>query len=345
MKSRPTLLAAGALLLTATLASCASGATSSSSTSAAASSAVASPSATVPAGPWSYTDGSGATITLDAPPERIVAHASSVAALIPLGIRPVGIYADQPVDVDPALKNLDLTGIEIVGQEWGVINIEKVAALQPDLILAEWWPLEQAYSGMEEETGAKDTLPKIAPVAGPAQGTSIVTLIEDYEKLAASLGADINSPAATAARSGFETSLANFRTALAGKPDLSVLAVSPTVDAIYVAAPAGASELSDFVSWGMNITAPVVADDRGYWETLSWENAGKYQPDLLLIDDRYGATTLEAAQQQPTWTQMKAAAAGAVVDWPAFWLRNYADYAAELDQLTAAINAADENLA
>ena len=344
MKSRPTLLAAGALLLTATLASCASGATSSSTTSAAAS-AAASPSATVPAGPWSYTDGSGATVTLDAPPERIVAHGSVAAALIPLGIRPVGIYADQPIDVDPALKNLDLTGIEIVGQEWGAINIEKVAALEPDLILAEWWPLEQAYSGMEEEAGAKDTLPKIAPVAGPAQGSSIVTLIEDYEKLAAGLGADINSPTATAARDGFETSLANFKAALAAKPNLSVLAVSPTVDAIYVAAPAGASELSDFVSWGMNITAPVVADDRGYWETLSWENASKYQPDLLLIDDRYGATTLAAAKQQPTWTQMKAAAADAVVDWPAFWLRNYVDYAAELDQLTAAINAADENLA
>ena len=41
---------------------------------------------------------------------------------------------------------------------------------------------------------------------------------------------------------------------------------------------------------------------------------------------------------------MKAAAAGAVVDWPAFWLRTYQDYSAELDQLTAAVNAADENL-
>ena len=41
---------------------------------------------------------------------------------------------------------------------------------------------------------------------------------------------------------------------------------------------------------------------------------------------------------------MKAAAAGAVVNWPAFWLRTYQDYSTELDQLTAAVNAADENL-
>ena len=31
--------------------------------------------------------------------------------------------------------------------------------------------------------------------------------------------------------------------------------------------------------------------------------------------------------------------------WPAFWLRNYAAYASELDKLTTAINAADANLA
>ena len=30
--------------------------------------------------------------------------------------------------------------------------------------------------------------------------------------------------------------------------------------------------------------------------------------------------------------------------WPAFWLRNYHAYSTELDKLTAAVNAADENL-
>jgi iron complex transport system substrate-binding protein len=42
---------------------------------------------------------------------------------------------------------------------------------------------------------------------------------------------------------------------------------------------------------------------------------------------------------------MKAAEAGQVADWPAFWLRNYAAYARELGKLTAAINAADAHLA
>src|SRR5688500_13616380 len=89
-------------------------------------------------GGWTYTDGSGQKITLDGVPKRIVAHGNSAAALIALGIKPVGIYADQPVDEDLGLKNLDLDGIEVVGEEWGVINVEAVAALKPDLIVAEW---------------------------------------------------------------------------------------------------------------------------------------------------------------------------------------------------------------
>jgi len=36
---------------------------------------------------WTYTDGSGQTVTLDEVPTTIIMHASAAAALIPLGIR------------------------------------------------------------------------------------------------------------------------------------------------------------------------------------------------------------------------------------------------------------------
>ena len=122
-----------------------------------------------------------------------------------------------------------------------------------------------------------------------------------------------------------------------------MLAVWAGDDALYVAATAGASELMDFKAWGLNLIDPEVADDRGYWETLSWENADKYQPDLIIVDNR-SAATIETAKAQPTWTLMKAAEVGQVTDWPAFWLRNYAHYAAALNELTTAINAADADL-
>ncbi|WP_377450809.1 ABC transporter substrate-binding protein [Rhodococcoides fascians] len=40
---------------------------------------------------FSYVDGRGETVELDAVPSRIVASEQAAAALIPLGIRPIGI--------------------------------------------------------------------------------------------------------------------------------------------------------------------------------------------------------------------------------------------------------------
>jgi iron complex transport system substrate-binding protein len=295
---------------------------------------------------WSYIDGSGTETTLDEAPTRIVAHGSAAAALMSFGIRPVGIYADEPVDSDLALRDLDLDGIEIVGEEWGVINVEAVAALDPDLIVAEWWPVEEAYSGLEEGANTSaDVMRDIAPVVGPAQGPSIVEMIEDYSALAESLGADLDDPAISEGRDRFDAAVAAFQDAVGSKPDLSVLAVSPTPESLYVAVPEYAAELADFTDWGLDLVVPD-SPDAGfeYWETLSWENADKYQADLLIVDERGYPANLDDAQRQPTWQALQAAEAGAVAVWPAYWVRTYEDYAGALEQLTASIEEADADL-
>lgn len=290
--------------------------------------------------PWSYTDGTGQTVTLDEIPTRIIASQDAAAGLIPLGIRPIAIYADSAVSDAGPLQDLDLTGIEIIGQAWGEVDLEKAAALNPQLVLAEYWPLDASWSG---GNSVSETLGALAPITGVTQGASVETLIHDYEALATSLGADLSRSEIAADKAAFEASKAAFQAATAAKPNLTALAVWAGADALYVAATAGAAELMDFRAWGLNLIDPEVADDRGYWETLSWEQADKYQPDLILVDNRQ-ASTLATAEAQPTWTLMKAADAGAVSEWPAFWLRNYRAYASELDKVTAAISAADENL-
>jgi iron complex transport system substrate-binding protein len=293
---------------------------------------------------WTYTDGGGKTVTLPDIPKRIVAHANVAAGLIPLGIRPVGIYVDGPVKDDPSLRGLDLTGIEILGEAWGEIDIEKLAAAKPDIIIAEYWPLEKAYSGMESGAADGSLIEQIAPVAGPAQGNSTEALIKDYEALATLLGADLSDPQIAADKAEFEAAKAAFQAAVKAKPGLNALAVWAGTDALYVASAAGSAELSDFVSWGFVVISPEVADDRGYWETVSWENADKYQPDLVLVDDRAGPATLATAEAQPTWKTIRAVEEGQVGDWPAFWMRNYRVYAQQLEKLTATINATDETV-
>ncbi|GIF75599.1 ABC transporter substrate-binding protein [Asanoa siamensis] len=300
------------------------------------------------AGPWSFTGGNGQTVKADKAPTRIIAHAGEAAALMSFGIKPVGIYSDEPVKTDPNLKNLDLTGITILGEEWGKIDVEKAASLAPDLIVGDWWPAEKAHSGMEEGVDEKSKkLAELAPVTGVSQGKSIVELADGYEQLAKSLGAKVDSPEIAANKKRFEESVAKFKEAVAAKPGLSVAAMSPADDKLYVANPEYAPELLDLKSFGLDVLAPGSPDPGfPYWENLSWENADKYQPDLILWDGRSFTPTAndEWGKKQPTWFKIKAAKAGATVAWPAFWLHTYGDFATELDKLTEAVKAADPNV-
>jgi iron complex transport system substrate-binding protein len=305
-------------------------------------------SASASAGPWTFTGGSGVVVKADKTPTRIIAHAGEAAALMSFGIKPVGIYADESVKTDPNLKNLDLSGIEILGEEWGKIDVEKAAALGPDLIVGDWWPAEKAHSGMEEGVDEKSKkLAELAPITGVSQGKSIVELAEGYESLAKSLGAKVDSPEIAANKKRFEEAVTAFKAAVAGKPGLRVAAMSPADDKVYVANPEYAPELLDLQSWGLDVLNPASPDPGfPYWENLSWENADKYQPDLILWDGRSYTPSANAdwGTKQPTWFKIKAAKAGAAVAWPAFWLHTYGDFAAELGKLTDAVKAADPNV-
>ncbi|WP_214400905.1 ABC transporter substrate-binding protein [Pseudonocardia lacus] len=299
-------------------------------------------------GPWSFTSGSGEVVTAERVPTRIIAHAGEAAALMSFGIRPVGIYADEAVTTDPNLKDLDLSGIEILGEEWGKIDVEKAASLRPDLIVGDWWPAEKAYSGLEEGVDEKSKkLAELAPVVGVSQGKSIVELAEGYEDLAESLGAKVDDPRIAANKQRFEESVARFKEAVAAKPGLTVLAMSPADDMVYVANPEYAPELLDLQSWGLQVINPDSPDPGfPYWENLSWENADKYQPDLILWDGRSFTPTANAewGAKQPTWFQISAAGAGAVAAWPAYWLHTYGHFATELDKLSEAVTAANADI-
>lgn len=299
---------------------------------------------TAKAGPWTFTDGSGKTVELDRTPQRIIAHAGAAAALMTYGIKPVGIYGDESVDTDPNLDGLDLSGIEILGEEWGTIDVAKASTLAPDLIVADYWPAEKAYSGMENGTKkSSQKIADLAPVVGAAQGDSILSMVEDYEDLAASLGADTEDPQFSDDKARFETALAEFKSVVAGYDGgLSALAVSPTDDLLYVANPEFAPELLDFREWGLDVMTPDKPDPSfPYWENLSWENADTYQPDVLLLDSRTFEDSLKTGTAQPTWTSIRAARAEQVVEWPAFWLHTYADYADALEQLSDDLSGVD----
>lgn len=295
---------------------------------------------------WSYESGSGDTISLDAKPKRIIASAQEAAGLISYGIKPVGIYLSQSVESEPALKGVDLEGIEIIGKTWGKIDAEKAAALKPDLIVADYWPQEKAYSGFEESVSAESKkVADLAPVIGANQKGSLEDIVEWYEGFAESVGVDTSGGKYAEGRQKYEAAKKRFQDTVKAKKDLSVLAVSPADDMLYVAVPEYSTSLTDFKKWGLDVMVPnSPKKDFPYWEYLSWEKADKYQPDLLLVDDRDYDGSLKTAKKQPTWNKIAAAKADATTPWPGFWVHTYDQYASQLDQLTDAVDKADTDL-
>ncbi len=295
---------------------------------------------------WSYKSGDGKTYTAEKTPTRIIAQGEAAAALMSFGIKPKAVFLNDKLENVKALEGVDMSGIEIIGETWGEIDAEKAAAIRPDLIVTTYWPVEKAYGGLEN--GVKEESKKVgelAPVVGPTTGESVITMIEGFETLAESLGADVEDPKIAANKDAFEKARDRFQDVVAEKEGLTALGVSPTDDLLYVAVPEHSAELTDFTEWGLDVTVPRDPDPKfPYWENLSWENADKYQPDLLLMDDRTYETSMKAAKKQPTWQKLKAAEADAVVPWPAYWISTYASYAEELEKLADSIEKADPDL-
>ena len=292
---------------------------------------------------WTYTDGAGRTVTLPEKPTRIIAHINAAAALIPLGITPIGVFLDGPPSVDRAMEGLDLTGVEIVGRGWYELDAEAILNLDPDLIVTEWWPREGFYGGAVGDAGITSQIESIAPIVGPAQGVSILTMLDDFAALAESLGADPAAPAVLADKAAFAAARARFEAAIAAKPGLTAMAASPGSNGLSIAAPAEFAELSDFAEWGLDLVVPVT-DPGSSYQTLSWENAGLYPADIILLDDRWGDRTAETLAAHPLAERLPAVAAGQLGDWPAGWIRSYRVYAEQLDKLTALIERSDADL-
>ncbi len=287
---------------------------------------------------WEFTDGAGNTITLDNPPERVVAFSSSAAGLMQFGIKPVAIFADGTGSTK-SFEDFDLEGITFIETAYNELHPESLLAFDPDLIVTEYFPISGDYSG-GEEMKPDGRFGSVAPIVGIEQGNSVVTIIESYGALAEALGADLAAPAITEQRAAFESARDRLIAAAKAKPGLKVAAAYPATDNLLIAVPSGAAELLDFISWGVDIPEPDAERD-DYWGYVSWENASTYPADIVLIDDRSGPETRENFLANPAAQLMPAVIADQVGDWPAWWIRTYASYAAQLDKLTALLETSE----
>lgn len=287
----------------------------------------------VSAAEWRYTDGAGTEIVLPEPPKRIVAHTSVAAALIPLGIEPVGILLNGQPSLERALDGVDTSHIPIVSQGWGLIDAEAILALEPDIIITEYSPEYYSYAGGTHEEPFKSRLEAIAPLVGIATPTSIIATLEEYEAFARSLSNSVDETSLAADKAKFEAARENLVATAAEKADLTVLPMSPGRTEIALGVASRFGELVDFRNWGVNIVE--LAPTSGDYHATSWENIRAYDSDILLIDDRWGIASLSTVTDNPIGARIPAIKAEQTGTWPAGWIRSYRVYAQEIEKLTA----------
>ncbi|WP_328347654.1 ABC transporter substrate-binding protein [Micromonospora sp. NBC_00421] len=331
LSRRGLLAAGGGAALTALLAACGGG------------DDPAKPAANGSAGPWSFTDDRRRKIDAATAPTRVVAFTGVAAALVDFGLdsQLVGVFGETTRtdgSRDPQAGDLDVDKVTVLGNVWGEFNVEKYAALRPELLVTHMYDPDALWYVPDE---SRDKILQLAPsVAITTARTPMTRPIERYAELARSLGADLSAKKVTDAKARFEAAAEQVRAAVKANPGIRVMASSGSPDLFYVSNPKVSTDLMYFAELGVEIVVPTKLEAGDYFEALSWENAGKFPADLILLDNRSTALQAKDLAAKPTWAQLPAVKAGQVTPWDAVPRFSYAGAAPLLENLATAIRSA-----
>lgn len=330
--TRRRLLAAGSALgLAATLAACGGNDGSGGSTTAEAANA-----------PWSFTDDRRQKVSAEHRPERVVAYIGTAAALHDFGVsdKIVGVFGPTRLkdgSPDPQAGALDVSKVTVLGNAFGEFNIEKYAALRPDLLVATMFEPGQLFYVPEE---SKEKISALAPSVGiNVARVPLTGPIRRHAELAQSLGADLNSKKITDAKARFDKAAEAVRQAVRGNPGITVMAASGSPDLMYVSDPKVLADTGYFQQLGVRFVEPKKIEG-GYFESLSWENADKYKADVILLDSRSSALQPKDLTGKPSWSELPAVKAGQVIPWLSEPRFSYEGCAPVLEALATAIGKA-----
>jgi len=269
-----------------------------------------------PAG-WSYVDDRGVRVTAEAVPRRIIAQVSAAGALGDFGVPVVGTFGSRE-----DARGIDLRGVpDVTGPGYGELDLERTAALQPDLLVSGKYA---EFDGLWHLTAEHERRVRaLAPTAGVLQsGRSLPETVEGYRALARALGADVGAPRVREAEERFRRAADRLRGigARMRAEGRSILAIGGTKQEFFVVVPARNPDLDFYVrELGLPITTPARPDTAGggYFERLSWENAAAYRADVLLWDTRRASLPPEEMLRHPVFAARESAARRRFVAWEA----------------------------
>jgi iron complex transport system substrate-binding protein len=282
---------------------------------------------------WEFTDDLGATVTLDEVPTRVAGLNDVLSSLWNYGIEPVASWGQTSIEDDVAFEGKDLSGIEIVGTSYGQIDLEALAAAEPDLIVASVYPTDSegtldadaplyGFESIEQQ----EQVAEIAPIVGIAWRGSAAEVIERTVELAESLGVDVEGGEVAQMREEYEAASAELTAA--AESGVSVLPVFATeADGWWMAKAPDDPSLHLYQDLGVNFVDP--GGDGYFWNSVGWEKVPGHPSDVLLYSLRFSMTPEEIAAQ-PTAALLPAAKAGQLYPWKYLGM----DYVAQAEYMT-----------
>jgi iron complex transport system substrate-binding protein len=296
-------------------------------------------------GGWTFTDDAGKTLELPDRPLRIAADLNAASALWDFGIRPAAI-AGYTVDTEASWGNVDRdTPVINVAAGSPVPNLETLLAEDIDLFVTITWgnednPYEWSFPELAEYERTNAAVPVIA-ISGSGRADHNM---ERFAELAASLGADLESPEILEAKATYEEAVAAFSEVAKEKADAGITSLFIYADPVelYIAYPPIWADLAMYQGLGMEIIEPEGVPEGDFWESLSTEQAIKYVSDLLFQSSRTGTLSLEELAAHPTYGALPAVKAGQVIAWDQDFIQSYQGLSAALTHLTEALRNAEK---
>jgi iron complex transport system substrate-binding protein len=282
---------------------------------------------------WEFTDDLGTTIALDEVPTRVAGLNDVLSSLWNYGIEPVASWGQTSIEDDVAFEGKDLSGVEIVGTSYGQIDLEALAAADPDVIVASVYPTDSEgtldpdapFYGFES-IEHQEQVAQIAPIIGIAWRGSAAEVIERTVELAGSLGMDVDGGEVAQLREQYDAAAAELTEAAAS--GVSVLPVFATAaDGWWMAKAADDPSLHLYQDLGVTFVDPGGQDY--FWNSVGWEEVPNHPSDVILYSLRFSMSPEEIAAQ-PTAALLPAVQAGQLYPWKYLGM----DYVAQAGYMT-----------
>ncbi|ADO44289.1 iron(III) dicitrate-binding periplasmic protein (plasmid) [Ketogulonicigenium vulgare Y25] len=257
-------------------------------------------------------------ITLPDTPTRVVAlEFSFVDALASVAVSPVGVADDNDITRLPqAIRDITgpWTSVGLRGQP----SIEDIAALSPDLIIAD----------LDRHAAAYDALSAIAPtLLLPSRGEDYADSLKSARLIGEAVGKTPQMDARLTQHAAIMQDYATQMQALV-TPGTTVIFGAAREDSLSLHGP---DSYDGSVLAALGLTVPAIRDGGDAYEFASIEQLLALDPDYLLVGHYRRPSIIDQWSSAPLWNVLKAAQAeGHVVSVDSnVWARNRGIMAAE----------------